>query len=185
MLIINNITKGKAIERIKSELAGRVKDFVSEGKLVEAQRIEQRTKFDIEMLNEIGFCKGIENYSRHLSGRQAGDPAPTLLDYLSQDASTAGLSSTWRLQSWIGFITGLYFSSIVGFQIPLLTILLLRSGVIDRAVIFENRRALWFISLLFGAIVSPPDPLSLFLVGGPMLILLELSLIFDRIFFKE
>ncbi|MFQ3344188.1 MAG: sec-independent protein translocase protein TatC [Candidatus Thalassarchaeaceae archaeon] len=110
---------------------------------------------------------------------------PTLLDYLSQDASTAGLSSTWRLQSWIGFITGLYFSSIVGFQIPLLTILLLRSGVIDRAVIFENRRALWFISLLFGAIVSPPDPLSLFLVGGPMLILLELSLIFDRIFFKE
>ncbi|MGY8702924.1 MAG: twin-arginine translocase subunit TatC, partial [Candidatus Poseidoniales archaeon] len=74
---------------------------------------------------------------------------------------------------------------IVGFQIPLLTILLLRSGVIDRAVIFENRRALWFISLLFGAIVSPPDPLSLFLVGGPMLILLELSLIFDRIFFKE
>ena len=76
----------KAIERIKSELAGRVKDFVSEGKLVEAQRIEQRTKFDIEMLNEIGFCKGIENYSRHLSGRQAGDPAPTLLDYLPKNS---------------------------------------------------------------------------------------------------
>ena len=76
----------KAIERIKTELAERVKDFVSEGRLVEAQRIEQRTKFDIEMLNEIGFCKGIENYSRHLSGRQAGDPAPTLLDYLPQNS---------------------------------------------------------------------------------------------------
>ncbi len=76
----------RAIDRIKIELVDRVKDFVSEGKLVEAQRIEQRTKFDIEMLNEIGFCKGIENYSRHLSGRKEGDPAPTLLDYLPQNS---------------------------------------------------------------------------------------------------
>ena len=75
-------TTVRSIERIKIELVERVKDFISQGKLVEAQRIEQRTKFDIEMLNEIGFCKGIENYSRHLSGRKAGDPAPTLLDYL-------------------------------------------------------------------------------------------------------
>ena len=76
----------RAIERIKIELVERVKDFISQGKLVEAQRIEQRTKFDIEMLNEIGFCKGIENYSRHLSGRKAGDPAPTLLDYLPNNS---------------------------------------------------------------------------------------------------
>ena len=76
----------KAIERIKTELAERVKEYVSQGKLLEAQRIEQRTKFDLEMLNEIGFCKGIENYSRHLSGRSAGEPAPTLLNYLPNNA---------------------------------------------------------------------------------------------------
>jgi len=76
----------KAMEKIKIELADRVKDFVSQNKLLEAQRIEQRTKFDLEMLNEIGFCKGIENYSRHLSGRKAGEPAPTLLDYLPNNA---------------------------------------------------------------------------------------------------
>ena len=76
----------KAIERIKKELLERVKQYTTEGKLLEAQRIEQRTKFDLEMLNEIGFCKGIENYSRHLSGRKAGDPAPTLLNYLPNNA---------------------------------------------------------------------------------------------------
>jgi len=76
----------KAIEAIKEELAGRITFFQREGKLVEAQRIEQRTRFDLEMLNEMGFCKGIENYSRHLSGRQAGEPPPTLIDYLPRDA---------------------------------------------------------------------------------------------------
>ena len=76
----------KAIERIKEELVERVKEYISQGKLLEAQRIEQRTKFDLEMLNEIGFCKGIENYSRHLSGRNAGEPAPTLLNYLPNNA---------------------------------------------------------------------------------------------------
>ena len=76
----------KAIERIKKELVERVKQYTTEGKLLEAQRIEQKTKFDLEMFNEIGFCKGIENYSRHLSGRKAGDPAPTLLNYLPNNA---------------------------------------------------------------------------------------------------
>ena len=76
----------KAIERIKEELVERVKEYISQGKLLEAQRIEQRTKFDLEMLNEIGFCKGIENYSRHLSGRKTGEPAPTLLNYLPNNA---------------------------------------------------------------------------------------------------
>ena len=76
----------KAIEGIKVELRDRIKYFHDNHKLVEAQRIEQRTRFDLEMLNEMGFCKGIENYSRHLSGRNAGDPPPTLIDYLPPDA---------------------------------------------------------------------------------------------------
>jgi len=76
----------KAMEKIKAELRDRVDFFVKNGKLVEAQRIEQRTRYDLEMLNEIGFCKGIENYSRHLSGRAAGDPPPTLIDYLPKNA---------------------------------------------------------------------------------------------------
>jgi excinuclease ABC subunit B len=76
----------RAIEAIKLELAQRSKQFQKEGKLVEAQRIEQRTRFDLEMLGELGFCKGIENYSRHLSGRQPGEPPPTLIDYLPSGA---------------------------------------------------------------------------------------------------
>ncbi|HAY27603.1 MAG TPA: excinuclease ABC subunit UvrB [Candidatus Accumulibacter phosphatis] len=76
----------RAIEAIKVELAERVTCFQAEGRLVEAQRIEQRTRFDLEMLDQVGFCKGIENYSRHLSGRQPGQPPPTLIDYLAADA---------------------------------------------------------------------------------------------------
>ena len=79
-------TTVRAIEKIKNELRERSDYFVRANKLVEAQRIEQRTRFDIEMLNEIGFCKGIENYSRHLSGRNPGDPPPTLIEYLPKDA---------------------------------------------------------------------------------------------------
>ena len=75
-----------AIETIKTELRDRLAEFVKDGKLVEAQRLEQRTRFDLEMLNELGFCKGIENYSRHLSGAKPGDSPPTLVDYLPQDA---------------------------------------------------------------------------------------------------
>ena len=76
----------RAIEAIKLELRERIDTFTKEHKLVEAQRIEQRTRFDLEMLNEMGFCKGIENYSRHLSGRLPGEPPPTLIDYLPPDA---------------------------------------------------------------------------------------------------
>ncbi|MCD8494332.1 MAG: excinuclease ABC subunit UvrB [Burkholderiaceae bacterium] len=76
----------RAIETIKEELRTRVKQFVDSGQLLEAQRIEQRTRFDLEMLAELGFCKGIENYSRHLSGAKPGDPPPTLIDYLPADA---------------------------------------------------------------------------------------------------
>ena len=76
----------RAIEAIKIELAERIKSFQEAGQLVEAQRIEQRTRFDLEMMVELGFCKGIENYSRHLSGRQPGEPPPTLIDYLPANA---------------------------------------------------------------------------------------------------
>jgi len=76
----------RAIETIKAELRERLEYFYQEQRLVEAQRIEQRTRFDLEMLNELGFCKGIENYSRHLSGKKPGEPPPTLLDYLPRNA---------------------------------------------------------------------------------------------------
>jgi len=75
-----------AIATIKEELRGRVAEFIAMGKLVEAQRIEQRTRFDLEMLQEIGHCKGIENYTRHLSGALAGEPPSTLVDYMPADA---------------------------------------------------------------------------------------------------
>ncbi|MCP5287131.1 MAG: excinuclease ABC subunit UvrB [Burkholderiaceae bacterium] len=75
-----------AIDTIKAELRERLDFFVKEGKLVEAQRLEQRTRFDLEMLQEVGHCKGIENYSRHLSGAAPGEPPPTLVDYLPGDA---------------------------------------------------------------------------------------------------
>ncbi len=76
----------RAVEAIKAELHETKQAFVTQGKLIEAQRIEQRTRFDLEMLSEIGFCKGIENYSRHMSGREPGEPPPTLMDYLPRDA---------------------------------------------------------------------------------------------------
>jgi excinuclease ABC subunit B len=75
-----------AVEAIKLELADRLKQLVGEGKLVEAQRLEQRTRFDVEMLSEVGHCKGIENYSRHLAGSAPGEPPSTLTDYLPKDA---------------------------------------------------------------------------------------------------
>ena len=76
----------RACENIKQELGERIKWFTHEGRLVEAQRIEQRTRFDLEMLYEMGFCKGIENYSRHFSGKPEGEPPPTLMDYLPKNA---------------------------------------------------------------------------------------------------
>ena len=76
----------QAVELIKLELADRLKELVGMGKLVEAQRLEQRTRFDLEMLSEVGHCKGIENYSRHLAGSAAGEPPATLTDYLPKDA---------------------------------------------------------------------------------------------------
>src|SRR5574340_272788 len=76
----------RAIEQIKVELRERLEFYYANNKLVEAQRLKQRTRFDLEMMVELGFCKGIENYSRHLSGRKPGEPPPTLIDYLAKDA---------------------------------------------------------------------------------------------------
>ena len=104
---------------------------------------------------------------------------PFLLEYLAEDSAESGLQSTWQLQSWVGFITGLYFSSILGFQVPILAVLLIRSGLIERSSIVENRGAIWFAALFLGALISPPDPISLFLVGGPMLVLLEVALMYE------
>jgi excinuclease ABC subunit B len=75
-----------AVEEIRTELRARLLELHGAGKLVEAQRLQQRTLFDLEMMNEVGYCAGIENYSRYLSGRQAGEPPPCLFDYLPKDA---------------------------------------------------------------------------------------------------
>lgn len=94
----------RAIESIKQELKERLSFFVDDGKLVEAQRLEQRTRFDLEMLQELGFCKGIENYSRHLSGAAPGEPPPTLIDYLPAD----GLMFIDESHVMMGQLNGMY-----------------------------------------------------------------------------
>jgi len=78
-------TRKRVIEVVNEELKDRIDYFVKANKLIEAQRIEERTNFDLEMIQEIGYCNGIENYSRHLTGRKAGEPPPTLLDYFPDD----------------------------------------------------------------------------------------------------
>ena len=93
-----------AIATIKEELRSRSAEFVAAGKLVEAQRIEQRTRFDLEMLQEIGHCKGIENYTRHLSGAAPGEPPSTLVDYLPADA----LMFLDESHNMIGQLGGMY-----------------------------------------------------------------------------
>ncbi len=80
-----NQTRQRAVETIKAELKTRIDFFRNENRLIEAQRIEERTQYDLEMINEIGYCNGIENYSRHLTGRNPGEPPPTLLDYFPDD----------------------------------------------------------------------------------------------------
>ena len=80
----NNLQR--AIAAIREELGPRLREFLEMNKLVEAQRLEQRTRFDLEMMEEMGYCQGIKNYSRHLTGRKPGEPPPTLMEYLSADA---------------------------------------------------------------------------------------------------
>jgi sec-independent protein translocase protein TatC len=107
---------------------------------------------------------------------------PMLLDFLANDASNVGLTNTWQLQSWLGFVIGLFFGSVMSFQTPLVTLLLLRTKIISRSSLIENRGIIWFAALLVGAILSPPDPISMFLVGGPIVLLLEVALLIDKLF---
>jgi excinuclease ABC subunit B len=83
--VTQKTTQRRALQTIRTELKGRVQFFREQAKLLEAQRIEERTHFDLEMIQELGYCNGIENYSRHLTGRRAGEPPPTLLDYFPKD----------------------------------------------------------------------------------------------------
>ncbi len=83
--VTRKVTLKKAVKTVTVELKDRIKYFRSQDKLIEAQRIEERTYFDLEMIQELGYCNGIENYSRHLTGRSAGEPPPTLLDYFPRD----------------------------------------------------------------------------------------------------
>ena len=86
--VASPIQMGRAIEEIENELASRLRDFEGAGKLLEAQRIKMRTSFDLEMIRELGFCSGIENYSRHIDGRAPGEPPSCLLDYFPEDFLT-------------------------------------------------------------------------------------------------
>ena len=86
--VASPVQMGRAIEEIENELASRLREFESAGKLLEAQRIKMRTNFDIEMIRELGFCSGIENYSRHIDGRAPGEPPSCLLDYFPEDFLT-------------------------------------------------------------------------------------------------
>jgi excinuclease ABC subunit B len=86
--VASPVQMGRAIEEIENELASRLREFETAGKLLEAQRIKMRTNFDLEMIRELGFCSGIENYSRHIDGRAAGEPPSCLLDYFPEDFLT-------------------------------------------------------------------------------------------------
>ncbi|WP_421993261.1 excinuclease ABC subunit UvrB [Roseococcus sp.] len=115
-------TLQQAIGRIKIELKERVKELEAEGKLLEAQRLDQRTTFDIEMMETTGSCKGIENYSRYLSGRNPGDPPPTLFEYLPEGALLVVDESHVTVPQIGGMYRGDYARKIVlsdfGFRLP-------------------------------------------------------------------
>ena len=106
---------------------------------------------------------------------------PLLLDYLTTDAQQAGLSTEWRLSNYAGFIVNLLSASAIGFQAPLLTTLVLRSGLATHQQMAASRRIIWFGAFVLGAFMSPPDPLSLFLVAMPIILLFEVAMLVDRI----
>ena len=105
---------------------------------------------------------------------------PLLLEYLTTDAQQAGLSTEWRLSNYAGFIVNLVSASAIGFQAPLITTLLLRSGAVSREQFAASRRVIWFGAFVLGAFMSPPDPLSLFLVAMPIILLFEAAMVVDR-----
>lgn len=110
---------------------------------------------------------------------------PMLLEYLTTDAQSAGLSTEWRLSSYTGFVANLALASAIGFQAPLVTLLILRMELVRRATVRSYRRHIWFSAFILGAFLSPPDPLSLFLVAMPVVILFEVALIIDALTRQE
>lgn len=106
---------------------------------------------------------------------------PFLLEYLAQDAAAANLTTQWTLSNFVGFISAMMFASAIGFQVPVFVTVALRTGVLERAQLSAHRRHLWFAAVVLGAVLSPPDPVSLLLVALPMVILFELSMLFDRV----
>ena len=110
---------------------------------------------------------------------------PMLLEYLTTDAQAAGLSTEWRLTSYIGFVANLAIASAIGFQAPLVTLLVLRMEIVGRTTVRSYRRHIWFGAFLLGAFLSPPDPLSLFLVAMPVVILFEVALMIDSLSRQE
>ena len=104
---------------------------------------------------------------------------PMLLDYLTTDAQQAGLSTEWRLSGYAGFVVNLLAASAIGFQAPLVTTLVLRSGAVTHQQLRSWRRGIWFGAFVMGAMMSPPDPLSLFLVALPVVLLFELAMLVD------
>lgn len=110
---------------------------------------------------------------------------PMLLEYLSSDAQEAGLSTQWKLGAYVGFVLNLAIASAIGFQAPVVTMLALRVGMVDQKTITMYRKHIWFSSFVVGAMFSPPDPLSLFLVALPIILLFEISLIIDRVLPKR
>ena len=106
---------------------------------------------------------------------------PMLFEYLSSDAQRAGLATEWRLEAYIGFILNLCIASAIGFQAPVITLLALRVGMVEPRVLKSYRKHIWFGAFVMGAVFSPPDPLSLFLVSIPVILLFELALVFHRV----
>jgi sec-independent protein translocase protein TatC len=104
---------------------------------------------------------------------------PMLLDYLTTDAQQAGLSTEWRLSGYAGFVVNLLAASAIGFQAPLVTTLVLRSGAVTHQQLRSWRRGIWFGAFVMGAMMSPPDPLSLFLVALPVVFLFELAMFIE------
>ena len=110
---------------------------------------------------------------------------PMLLEYLTNDAQAAGLSTEWRLTSYTGFIANLAVASGIGFQAPLVTLLILRMEIVSRTTVRSYRRHIWFSAFLLGAFLSPPDPLSLFLVAMPVIVLFEIAVLLDTLTRQE
>ena len=106
---------------------------------------------------------------------------PMILQYLTDDAQSSGITTEWRLSSYVGFIVSLALASIIGFQSPVATLLILRLGIFGRTQIKGYRKHIWFTSFLLGAFLSPPDPLSLFLVALPVVVFFEIALILDSL----